>query len=593
MAEGREDEAKPTPIVDINDAISKMKSLSLTSADQLRATYAAAPLVWVGALMRPPMCGSREINEHASEAAAQKIYNKSFACKRIGAFWSHSWRAPYWQKVITLLFFYNGKAAAVIGTLSACIGCAMTIAGILPPMVWSASAINEDKTTEYGFSAWSTIFGLFAFFVTLLGWQSKKTVFLDKVCIHQTDAILRRKGIESIGAYLSHSNTMLVLWDPTYVTRLWCVFELAAFLHAHAKSESFGVLCRPVMVGPMTVSIFLVFAIEFMCILLLPASVVMTFVPTSSWVMFSILIHLLTGYHHSLKILQADFKHFQVSRAGCFCCNEARHNLRGCSMLCDRELVEGCIVAWFGSIMNFNHTVQSNLFDIFRIQLGTFALPYTSFLMAGTPVVWAFIDFGGVYWKSGASIVAIGTVGLGIACWVCVFPSMFALVSTLASTSFLQTSRSRAMTAVIAACVGGICNICIIISGAASFLSLQYLGSVAGPIAYMVLSGIVAAIVFMYGSHKHASGTSFPSRVMNMRGQSCDSLVVPDTKTTSLTQQTVDPKVDELKQGGEQNDKVEDESGGLNAPTEKLPEALAPTQKLVGVGLQKVVVEWC
>eukprot|EP00443_Scrippsiella_acuminata_P023672 CAMPEP_0115329664 /NCGR_PEP_ID=MMETSP0270-20121206/85353_1 /TAXON_ID=71861 /ORGANISM="Scrippsiella trochoidea, Strain CCMP3099" /LENGTH=426 /DNA_ID=CAMNT_0002750305 /DNA_START=117 /DNA_END=1398 /DNA_ORIENTATION=- len=412
------------------------------------------------------------------------------------------------------------------------------LTGILPPMVWSASAINEDKTTEYGFSAWSTIFGLFAFFVTLLGWQSKKTVFLDKVCIHQTDAILRRKGIESIGAYLSHSNTMLVLWDPTYVTRLWCVFELAAFLHAHAKSESFGVLCRPVMVGPMTVSIFLVFAIEFMCILLLPASVVMTFVPTSSWVMFSILIHLLTGYHHSLKILQADFKHFQVSRAGCFCCNEAR-----------------------------------------------------SFLMAGTPVVWAFIDFGGVYWKSGASIVAIGTVGLGIACWVCVFPSMFALVSTLASTSFLQTSRSRAMTAVIAACVGGICNICIIISGAASFLSLQYLGSVAGPIAYMVLSGIVAAIVFMYGSHKHASGTSFPSDeharpILRFPRRS-------DTKTTSLTQQTVDPKVDELKQGGEQNDKVEDESGGLNAPTEKLPEALAPTQKLVGVGLQKVVVEWC
>ena len=63
--------------------------------------------------------------------------------------------------------------------------------------------------------------------------------------------------MESIGAFLYYSKTMLVLWDPSYVacqhdsvlvfhmhalrmklcqqeaTRLWCVFEMAAFAWAH------------------------------------------------------------------------------------------------------------------------------------------------------------------------------------------------------------------------------------------------------------------------------------------------------------------------------------------------------------------------
>jgi len=267
--------------------------------------------------------------------------------------------------------------------------------------------------------------------------------------------------------------------------------------------------------------------------------------------------------------------------------------------LCDRQLVEGCIIAWFGSIQNFNETVQSSLFDIFRVQLGTFAFPYTSFLMAGTPVLWAFVDLAGVYWGSGDIVVAFGTVGLGIACWVCLFPCVFALISTLASTAFLQRPRGKFMRFIIAAVVGGICDMCIIVSGGASFLSLQYLGSIVGPIVYLVLTGIIAAVVFIYGSHKHAPGVAFPSKVMmNMRGQSCESLTAPEPKSDSPLPPIIDSKMDQISEAPEQNGKVQDETGGegvleLPAPTEKFPEVPSPAQKIVGVGLQKVVVEWC
>ena len=74
-----------------------------------------------------------------------------------------------------------------------------------------------------------------------------------------------KEGVESIGAFLYYSQTMLVLWDPSYVscqddsvlalqmhelrmklhqpqaTRLWCVFEMAAFAWAHRSVWCFSV----------------------------------------------------------------------------------------------------------------------------------------------------------------------------------------------------------------------------------------------------------------------------------------------------------------------------------------------------------------
>ena len=42
-------------------------------------------------------------------------------------------------------------------------------------------------------------------------------------------AFSKARGIESLGALLDRSETMLVLMDERYPTRLWCLFEVAAF----------------------------------------------------------------------------------------------------------------------------------------------------------------------------------------------------------------------------------------------------------------------------------------------------------------------------------------------------------------------------
>ncbi|CAE8591086.1 unnamed protein product [Polarella glacialis] len=70
--------------------------------------------------------------------------------------------------------------------------------------------------------------------------RAKVSHFFDRLCINQGDAKLKQAGIDSIGAYLRNSDSMLVLWSPEYFTRLWCCFELAVFLEnsTNTKLES-------------------------------------------------------------------------------------------------------------------------------------------------------------------------------------------------------------------------------------------------------------------------------------------------------------------------------------------------------------------
>lgn len=50
----------------------------------------------------------------------------------VAEFWSHSWRGEAWQKIATLSLLKNGTAAAIIGTLAACLGSALSFYGVLP-----------------------------------------------------------------------------------------------------------------------------------------------------------------------------------------------------------------------------------------------------------------------------------------------------------------------------------------------------------------------------------------------------------------------------------------------------------------------------
>ena len=63
------------------------------------------------------------------------------------------------------------------------------------------------------------------FCLTLFFWRCRFSIFLDVICIDQKDETRKAKGIISMGAILKSSDSILVLWDSSYSSRLWCVWE--------------------------------------------------------------------------------------------------------------------------------------------------------------------------------------------------------------------------------------------------------------------------------------------------------------------------------------------------------------------------------
>ena len=118
-------------------------------------------------------------------------------------FWSHSWHGSQWTKYANMLYLHNCMPASIAGILSASVACGLVSAGFLGAR-----------------QGWCLLFGFVAFCITLLLWHPRKLVFLDIACIHQTDDARRGEAIMSMGAFLNRSTSMLVLWDPTWVTRL-------------------------------------------------------------------------------------------------------------------------------------------------------------------------------------------------------------------------------------------------------------------------------------------------------------------------------------------------------------------------------------
>merc|ERR1740130_30394 len=89
------------------------------------------------------------------------------------------------------------------------------------------------------------IVGVAVHFAVLFFKQPSDLVFLDKVCIHQTDLEKKQKGIDGLGGFLKRSKNVLVLWDASYFTRLWCTLEMAAALNLSGSR----IIFKPVLRG--------------------------------------------------------------------------------------------------------------------------------------------------------------------------------------------------------------------------------------------------------------------------------------------------------------------------------------------------------
>jgi len=70
-------------------------------------------------------------------------------------------------------------------------------------------------------------------------WTSVPALWFDKACVHQTEPCLNQAGIALFQYYLQEARELWILFTPEYLTRVWCIYELASWLKTKPKSPVF------------------------------------------------------------------------------------------------------------------------------------------------------------------------------------------------------------------------------------------------------------------------------------------------------------------------------------------------------------------
>eukprot|EP00927_Polykrikos_kofoidii_P083293 TRINITY_DN8499_c0_g1_i2.p1 TRINITY_DN8499_c0_g1~~TRINITY_DN8499_c0_g1_i2.p1 ORF type:complete len:512 (-),score=51.98 TRINITY_DN8499_c0_g1_i2:155-1690(-) len=373
--------------------VSRMRHFQVADSELLRGTPAKFPLRHCGAVLRrrtrlrPPSTSNQRVDEGNN---SDDFHDWSRAVQAINQFWSHSWTDAAWLKIVILLVEYNGLAAVVVGTSAAFVVSALVAAGALPVM--GSSIFVNDK--ELVLSFWSHSAGVLCFVLTLLFWPSGQLVFLDTICISQVNTKRQLDGVRSIGAFLKASQSMLVLLDSTYVTRLWCVFEIAAYNKLMDDFPDKQLQFKPLPQGSMFIFGFLFFALQEYLLIMDHAiasfhlvHIVLSFFLSVAF--FNSMRH----YQHVMAKLRGQLKGFTMDASKCFCCTVGHvHPDTRSQLLCDRDTVYPCVEAWFGSSEAFQNFVQHSLCDAFVTETTREGMPYKIVVMGSLPMFWASMD---------------------------------------------------------------------------------------------------------------------------------------------------------------------------------------------------------
>jgi len=178
--------------------------------------------------------------------------------------------------------------------------------------------------------------------------QPSKTAFLDKLCIHQTDIVKKLKGINAIGAYLIRTKGLTILWDPTYFTRLWCVFEVAVFL----RLNPYGTIdFVPITYGCVQLCghAFTCFVVAYRIIFGDKFGLTAFF----HFIMNFVIELFLRWHRNEMKRIPEFVSKFEAKKANCFSED-------------DRAFVENTIESLYGSLSNFDSVVQTRMVETVR-----------------------------------------------------------------------------------------------------------------------------------------------------------------------------------------------------------------------------------
>jgi len=333
---------------------------------------------------------------------AGDFYFKSESSEKISTFWSHSWHGGHWKKITTLITIYNGPAASVLGMLSALVMMLLFCLDLLP-------SLDRGRTGEYpiGYSCWSLWAGFLVTSLAMILWRPQSRVFLDRICISQTDVALKTQAIFSLAGLLKKSDSMLILWDPSWTERLWCLFELAAFLQSK-KDLKKELIIRPTFLGPVHIAVFLTCVAGMIPLTMAPIDVsngaIAFVVPAifmclSGFVVFYVAMSTLRRYFRDLDIMKQQLLSISFDTARSSCCDTNHVGASGAPVICDRRIVQECVNVWFGSQEAFENTLRSEILAILTHDLTERIFSTKSSLAMFMPLMWGLMDISASEWQ--------------------------------------------------------------------------------------------------------------------------------------------------------------------------------------------------
>ena len=273
-----------------------------------------------------------------------------------------------------------------------------------------------------------------------------RKVFVDVACISQYDPVLKKEGIVSIGGFLKKSKRLLVMWDETVMTRLWCVFELAAYLHSREGVK------KTLTVSPAFVGATLLMAHLGFSVLVLTYTFALgrgpggdpnpsggsIFFPWGALVLCGLCFPCLTMFcsvllEHcrSIDRVRQQVGNFTVQHAVSGCCAANHVTATGKPIMCDREIILRCVVGWFGSVSKFEANVQGELCGILVQQLYYDVFSYWRLVIVTSPIGWLMLDHWCGRFAQDGQLHAKMIIAMATA-WLVFFPTLFLVILKLA-----------------------------------------------------------------------------------------------------------------------------------------------------------------
>ncbi|CAE7274379.1 pmpB, partial [Symbiodinium natans] len=343
------------------------------------------------------------------------LHNLSWNVDHLDVFLSHTWRTPGWHKILALSFqcgCWNTLALWCAAEIMAIVLC---LADVLPmPLVYEANVMGFTQDCPMGL--WVFAFGAFALFLGLLltpYWPDRCTPpdvgFIDVASIDQQDRRLMERGIYGIAGFLRVSSELRVLWSSPYLSRLWCIFELAAY----KKVNPSGIISfRPLFVERILLGLLMAALTSGFCLILVRSGTggsVMIYLNYGVFVLPYLLVAALLRRNYQEKHeLRQELEHFDLNQVQC-------------SQDFDRKFIHAAIEKWYGSKEAFTEHVRRDLRHELEPSLAISRFPLPYLLLWFATLLSTSFEFFLALWKGGAPVACLVSFAAGILVGIDIF----------------------------------------------------------------------------------------------------------------------------------------------------------------------------